>query len=146
MIEVLRNTIEVPAGKGVYVYRVQDQTGRGPFIKDFTQRWHQERTPQEYADLPPFVKEWPDFEMPEYPPPFVGCACTSLDQLRLWFNPREYYKLLKYHYECYRLGPVRILHESRVQCIYGSPLKSIPGKKVQLYPHSQNPNSRIIIP
>ena len=49
----------------------------------------------------------------------VGEACRTLEQLRRWFSPGEYKKLLGFGYQAVRMDGVRVLGESATQLLFG---------------------------
>ena len=94
------------------VYRIQDADGRGPWKPGFSHKWSDldNKTDSELARLKPMF----------FVPPrnaHCGVGCTSLKQLRLWFNETEYFRLLDFGYKCVRLD-VQILQATDVQCAF----------------------------
>jgi hypothetical protein len=67
----------------------------------------------------------------------LGCGCMSLDQLRRWFTPTEYARLLTFGYQAVRMRVGRILAASDVQCVFerAKPL-AVDVEAVELYPAS----------
>lgn len=100
------------------VYRVQDREGRGPWRPGFSQAWMEDRSPEEYAALLPVQEEFPGLVRMLRPGYSVGVGCVSLEQLRLWFTPLEYERLLGFGFHCYGFVPARIVCQSDVQCVF----------------------------
>jgi hypothetical protein len=48
----------------------------------------------------------------------IGCACKSVEQLRLWFTPEEYVKLLTFDYRVVLVDNCTIIAESDTQCVF----------------------------
>lgn len=48
----------------------------------------------------------------------MGCGCRTLEQLRRWFSPSEYAKLVGYGYRAVKMQAGRILAESEIQCVF----------------------------
>lgn len=99
----------------VFIYRVQDKDGRGPFKPGFTKRWTDYNGP---LTPPTFLEQFGPVHRNALPGEHVGCGCRSLQQLRLWFTPKEMKWLLKHGYQIVKLDVVRILAESDSQLVF----------------------------
>ena len=100
--------------KEIYIYRIQDKDGRGPWKPGFSDKW---------------VRQCPDFSL--IPWMFTmgpvhlkaeldeiwGCGCISKEQLRRWITKSEYEVLLQYGYKAVKLKG-RILGEDKNQCLF----------------------------
>jgi hypothetical protein len=122
------------------VYRVQDADGRGPWKPGFSKVWVEDRPEAEYARLKPWPLELGPVHHNALYGAHTGCGCTSLEQLRLWFLPVEYRRLLHYGYQAVQLSAGRILGESEIQCVFerAAPLNQ-DVKVIELYPADEVP-------
>ena len=100
------------------IYRIQDADGRGPWKPGFSHRWVADRPESEYARLVPWIEEMGPVHRNALYGTHTGCGCRSLEQLRLWFLPVEYKKLLDFGYKAVQLSAGRILGESEIQCVF----------------------------
>ncbi len=97
------------------VYRIQDTEGRGPYRPGFSDTWVRET--QDDRLLPWFMEMGP-IHLRVRPGMHAGCGCTSLSQLRMWFNEQEYTTLLGFGYRAVQLNVDRILGRSLTQCVF----------------------------
>src|SRR5689334_8417241 len=116
------------------VYRVQDADGRGPWRPGFSKRWVEDRPEEVFAMLKPWPLEFGPVHRRALFGMHLGCGCTSLDQLRRWFTPTEYTRLLTSGYRSVRMRVGRILAVSDVQCVFerAKPL-AVDVEAVELY-------------
>lgn len=98
------------------IYRIQDSSGRGPWRPGFSQTWSEPR--DDHKNLPPFFFEFPGAISKALTWEHLGSGCRSVAQLRRWFTPSEYAKLLKAGYKAVQIEADRILGESAVQCLF----------------------------
>lgn len=98
------------------VYRIQDKNGRGPWKPGFSKYWIEPR-PDHDRLIPWYQEFWPIYQHATAGM-FLGCGCTSEDQLRRWFSPTEYRRLVEFGYQAVRLGVGRILAKSDIQCVF----------------------------
>ena len=103
-------TINVP------VYRVQDQNGRGPYQRGFSDVWV--RGNPDARELPAMLDEFPGILSRLTPGLHVGCGCRTLEGLRRWFNPEEYRTLRRYGFQSVRMVVARIVAESDAQLVF----------------------------
>lgn len=117
------------------MYRVQDDEGRGPWRPGFSQRWVEDRPASEFAALQPWPSEFGPVHLRAIFGMHLGCGCTSIVQLRRWFTPTEYRRLLSFGYRAVRMGVGRVLAESAIQCVFerAKPLTQ-DVEAVELYP------------
>ncbi len=125
-------------GEGeVFIYRVQDRKGRGPWKPGFSSKWVEDRaTEAEYDALaPPPVHVMLALNEKAAGKP-MGYGCTSLDHLRLWFQPGEYQTLRRFGYRAVKMKVDQILLEMPTQCAF---VRSLPLRmrvdSIELYPH-----------
>jgi len=120
------------------VYRVQDRHGRGPWKPGFSESWVEDRTDAEFDAIDPFPMNVLRAQVRRARGMHVGHACLSLDQLRLWFTPGEYRKLLGHGYRAVRIPVDTILVESPSQCLFArrKPMR-VGALPVAIYPHKQ---------
>ncbi len=118
----------------ITIYRIQDAAGRGPWKPGFSDKWVADRLESEYAKLVPWIYEVGPVHLDAIFGAHVGCGCRSLEQLRLWFLPVEYKKLLEFGYKAVQMSAGRILGESEIQCVFerASPLNE-DVQEVELY-------------
>ena len=95
------------------VFRVQDKDGRGPWKPGFSHKWVEDR--KDHDNLVPWYVEFGRVDLQGIAGMTMGSACTSLEQLRRWFFPSEYKKLLSLGYQAVQLE-ASVLAESEVQC------------------------------
>lgn len=100
------------------VLRIQDSEGRGPWRPGFSHLWVEDR-PDLEALRPMFV----EFDMHAVfqaarDGTHLGCGVRSIEQLRRWFTPAEYIRLLRFGYRAVRMDASRILAESPIQCVF----------------------------
>ncbi len=93
------------------VYRIQDHEGRGPFKPGLTKYWA--NTSKD--ELSPFYVEFSEIPVSGLA---LRCGCTSVDQLKLWFTPHEYGRLLGFGYKCVIIENAKIHFESEIQCLF----------------------------
>ena len=109
---------------GVILYRVQSALdGRGPWRPGFSNNWVDDsRTPADYRRLAPWTEQFGrGILRKQKQGEAAGCACTSLEQLKLWFTAKEYSTLLKFGYHAVRFDDGRILAHSATQCVFARP-------------------------
>ncbi len=116
----------------LFVYRVQDGEGRGPWRPGFSHRWVEDRP--DHENLLPWPMEFGRVDRRLLYGEAAGSACRTLEQLRRWFTPSEYRTLQRYGYRAVRLEAGRILAEGPTQCVFGraKPLRE-DVKAVNLY-------------
>lgn len=100
----------------LYVYRIQDAEGRGPWKPGFSHKWIETRPDHDnllpwYFEIGPVHERACTWES-------VGSGCGSIDSLRRWFTASEYATLLKYGYRAVRMKVDRILGHSKIQCVF----------------------------
>lgn len=100
--------------KGIFVYRVQDKNGRGPFVPGMSVRWIEYR--EDRNNLLPFFVEFPHIKMMHGF--YYGCACLDIAGLKRWFSPSEYTTLQKLGFRAVRLQVDAIEGESAIQCVF----------------------------
>jgi hypothetical protein len=102
-------------------YRVQSIVdGRGPWRPGFSKKWlDNSRTDEEYRRLPLWTKEFDRWKiLREAGHEYVGCGCVSPEQLRLWFTPLEYSRLIALGFLAVQFTDARLLAQSDVQCVF----------------------------
>ena len=103
----------------IRVYRVQDETGRGPYKPGFSHKWtdahHNERNPSLFED---FSLQPNDLENAWHPNENGGCAFRSLKQLHSWFGLTERFRLEELGYSIVTMLVDRIIFESERQLIF----------------------------
>jgi hypothetical protein len=97
------------------VFRVQDESGRGPFKPGFTAKWVISRS--DHKNLIPSFIEFKRLDIKVVPGCTYGCACRKITQLRRWFTKPEYRKLKKLGYKAYKIKVDEIIADSDIQCI-----------------------------
>lgn len=98
----------------MYVFRVQDKTGRGPFVPGFSSQWVISRP--DHDNLRPWFEEFGRVDREVLDGCTSGSACKTIDQLRRWFTKQEYKKLKKFGYKAYKVKVSRVIAESDIQC------------------------------
>lgn len=98
------------------VYRIQDKDGRGPWRPGFSKHWIESRPDHEH--LVPWLQEFGPVHFRAIVGMHLGCGCTSVDQLRRWFSPAEYQRLIEFGYQAVRMEAGRILAQSDIQCVF----------------------------
>src|SRR5262245_32977094 len=109
-------------GKYLWVWRVQDSSGRGPWRPGFSRKWCDADGP---PHPPPFYEEFgPDVLRLFHSNEWGGCGCRTKDQLAKWFTTRERYRLMRYGFDVVYIGVDRIIAESENQVVFArtSPL------------------------
>lgn len=101
----------------IFVYRVQDKDGRGPFKPGFSQLWVRER--KDHENLIPWFEEFGPVQNKVLAGESAGCGCKELEQLRRWFTKTEYKKLKKLGYRAVKIKVNRLIAESEIQCVFG---------------------------
>ena len=98
------------------VFRVQDESGRGPFQPGITAKW----ICSDKTNLPPFYVEMPNVlnEIKKATQGHFGCGCTSIEQLEKWFNNTELNRLDEMGFHVVEIPVDRIICESLVQCVF----------------------------
>jgi len=102
----------------IYIYRIQDSDGRGPWKPGFSKNWTEDRPESEYEKLIPWPYEFGPVHKKAQPCEYLGCGCLTIDQLRQWFTPNEYRTLMKYGYRATKMPVCRILAKSNIQCVF----------------------------
>lgn len=119
------------------VYRIQNADGVGPFIPGFSSQWVEYREDSDNL-VPSFV------EFPMLLPYLMsaravgwhhGTGCHTVEQLRRWFNRREYAFLLDAGFEAVEIIPDEILASSDIQTVFrcATPLKDCVFARLSLY-------------
>lgn len=98
------------------VFRIQDSDGRGPWKPGVSRKWVEDR--DDHDNLPPWYYEFGPVHKKAFTWESVGSACQTIDQLRRWFTPSEYKKLLNLGYQAVKIEASRILAESSIQCVF----------------------------
>lgn len=98
------------------VFRVQDAEGRGPWRPGFSHVWVEDRP--DHDNLVPWFVEFGDVRQRAIYGMAMGSGCRSLEQLRRWFTPTEYAKLLTLGYQAVQMKTGLILAESDIQCVF----------------------------
>jgi hypothetical protein len=102
------------------VYRVQDKDGRGPFRPGMTAQWL-DAEPKAHQDrLQAWTQQFGFKQICQRrkPEEAMGCACDSLNQLRLWFSETEMKELKKLGYQVVKLEADRVLGHSAEQVVF----------------------------
>jgi len=99
----------------IKVYRVQDSDGRGPFKPGVTEKWLRENQPDE---LEPFPVPKILSAMAGARFRHIGCGCTALSQLRIWFTHGEYAMLLNLGYRAVEMWADEILLSDENQVLF----------------------------
>jgi hypothetical protein len=112
-------TPDAPEGKP-RLFRVQDRTGRGPYIPGFSHRWSDPKGP--------FMKPWWDelgisvgkaiLMLPANM--HVGCAFDTMEQLQAWFTDGELRKLASLGFSIVRPEADRIVCRTPTQVVFAS--------------------------
>lgn len=103
------------------LFRIQHAVdGRGPFRPGFSRYWREDR--QDLENLPPFFVEWPHILDKMTRRLHYGCACASVEQLRRWFTPGEYFILSGMGFHAVELQVDVCLAESKIQSVFGRKL------------------------
>lgn len=98
------------------VYRVQDDSGRGPWRPGFSKYWCEDR--EDLDNLIPWTVELPTVLLKRTAGMHMGCGCRTLEQLRRWFTPAEFKTLNQFGYASVQLEATRILGESDIQLVF----------------------------
>lgn len=115
-----------------YVFRVQDELGRGPFKPGFSHNWVIER--DDHENLRPWFEEFGRVDQEVLAGCTSGSACRTVEQLRRWFTKPEYKKLKKLGYKAYKVKVSRVIAESDIQCFVSKPTPFSEGAKaIALY-------------
>lgn len=101
----------------ITVYRMQDRSGRGPWKPGFSKMWVEERTAEEFAALRA-IQEIASHVVNRPQNGHRGCGCRTLAQLRRWFTPTEYTRLLDWDYACVQMEVDRVLYSDDVQVLF----------------------------
>lgn len=101
-------------GKPIFVFRIQDKKGRGPFAPGLTAKW------KSNFDIPPaFFEEWPELLVGFNKKGMnAGCACRTKEQLKRWVNDEEYLKLKELGFEAVIISVDEVVRESENQLIF----------------------------
>jgi hypothetical protein len=102
----------------VIIFRVQDESGRGPWKPGFSQRWVEDRPEEEFAKLVPWPIQFGNVLRRSIVGMALGCGCRTLEQLRRWFTQTEYATLRSFGYRAVKMEVGRILAESEIQCVF----------------------------
>lgn len=100
----------------MYIYRIQDVDGRGPFKPGFSRKWVCER--EDHQNLKSWLDEFGPVHLQAIVGSSVGSGCKTIEQFRRWFTRREYNKLKKFGYRAVKFKIDRILGESDTQCLF----------------------------
>lgn len=98
------------------IYRIQDADGRGPWKPGFSRFWVEDRADHDL--LIPWYREFGRVDGNAIVGMAVGCGCRTPEQLRRWFIPTEYSRLVAYGYRAVQMDVGRILAESSIQCVF----------------------------
>lgn len=98
------------------IYRVQDKDGRGPWKPGLSRYWVEDR--DDHQNLIPFYQQFPSALRGAITGMHVGCGCRTVEQLRRWFSPVEYGRLLMMGYRSVEMDVGRILGESDIQTLF----------------------------
>lgn len=117
------------------VYRVQDETGRGPFKPGFSHRWVESRP--DHDNLRPWPVDFGQLALYAASGLHYGTGCRTIEQLRRWFTASEYATLHSYGYAAVKLDVDVIVAESDTQCLFArsSPLH-LSVERVFIYPQA----------
>ncbi len=99
----------------IHIYRIQDMDGRGPFKKEFTDKWLADRDVSHLKSFHPIQIFGAKNRTKA---PFIGCGCTSIEQLKKWFTLEEYYFLLSQGYESVIISVDEILLSDKNQVLF----------------------------
>jgi hypothetical protein len=111
-------------GEKIKVYRIQDETGRGPWKPGFSHLWVEGR--EDLDNLIPWVMDLGNVIEKARWAMHLGCACESPEKLKRWFTKLEYERLLKYGYNAVEMEVDLILGQSEIQLVFE---RSIPLKQ-----------------
>ena len=100
------------------VFRIQDVNGRGPYKPGFSRVWLDADHEEAKAHLVPWFEELGRVDRLALYGSVVGCGCVSVEQLRGWFTPSEYGRLVGHGYRAVKMDRVRILAQSSIQCVF----------------------------
>lgn len=98
------------------IFRIQDSKGRGPWKPGFSHLWVENRP--DHNNLIPCHHEFGRVERLAITGMHLGCGCRTKEQLRRWFTPEEYAKLINLGYNAVQMEVGRILAESNTQCVF----------------------------
>ncbi|AVR89055.1 hypothetical protein [Thauera aromatica] len=98
------------------VYRIQDADGRGPWKLGFSRHWVEDR--DDHDLLIPWYREFGRVDQRAIVGMHIGCGCRTEEQLRRWFTPTEYARLVEFGYRAVQMEVGRILAESNIQCVF----------------------------
>ena len=106
-----------------YLFRVQDQDGRGPFKPGFSHNWVIDR--EDNINLIPYMMEFDEDKMKLINEHIrnglhLGCGCRTIEKLRRWFTKKEYATLIKYGYKAVAIKYDTIIAESETQCVFSN--------------------------
>lgn len=99
------------------VFRVQDKDGRGPWRPGFAQKWSGSYR-EDLQNLKPWYIEFGPIHLGLLTWEHSGSGCASLEQLRRWFTPEEYRRLLDLGYKAVCMDADRVLAQSEIQCFF----------------------------
>lgn len=98
------------------IYRVQDDSGRGPYRPGTSHRWkdndHDARNPTFFTEFGIGVVD------DRKPGEAMGCAFLSLGQFYTWFSPAERTRLRLIGYRLCRMTADRIVAKSDRQVVF----------------------------
>ena len=98
------------------IVRIQDRDGRGPWKPGFSRVWVEDRPDHDL--LVPWYQQFGWVQSKCIVGMYMGCGCRTVEQLRRWFTPTEYSRLLTHGYRAVRLDVGRILAESDIQLVF----------------------------
>lgn len=108
-------------GPRQFVYRVQDRFGVGPWRPGVAKHWAEGRDGDEAKALSS-IAESPEARAAIAKHPLgtwsMGSGCLSHDDLRRWFNLREYRALLRLGYRAVALKEFRVIWRGEVQVVF----------------------------
>lgn len=103
------------------LYRVQNATGRGPYIPGFSHRWSDRigpcQSPPWWEELGLTVGEAIQLLPVDM---HVGCAFKSVELLRRWFTRRELAKLGKLGFFAVKFQPDKIVAATDTQVVFAN--------------------------
>jgi hypothetical protein len=104
------------------IYRIQDADGRGPYKPGFSHVWC------DSFGLPPprtWMEEFPGLHKRMNEDMHYGAGGNSIEQVRKWFTPTEYCRLLILGYRLVSMEVDHVMAESRNQLVFkrAKPLK-----------------------
>ena len=114
----------------MFIWRVQDADGRGPFRPGFTKMWLEDIGVDVQTHPPIYWELGIDpRRLCELIPKgmHAGVGCISEDQLRSWFSRSELRRLSRFRFSVVKFVPDEIIAETPTQVLFAhkTPLSSL---------------------